>query len=179
MIKRLKNAPDISGGEKKAAVVVLYTTSSNPPEILFVVRKISERDRWSGHVAFPGGRWEPKDKSLLDTAMRELLEETGLRLDKDMELVDILSEVSPKNEPELKVIPFLARTSSKPLIRLSEELSTYFWASIKDLEKMEAIVELPDGSKKSVLGFRSGNWIIWGMTARILEQALPIISRTL
>ncbi|MEN2974794.1 MAG: CoA pyrophosphatase [Candidatus Caldarchaeales archaeon] len=175
MIKKLKNPSKLSGGADKAAVVVLYSTSFSPPEILFVVRKISERDRWSGQVAFPGGRWNPIDRDLLDTAKRELMEETGLRLDIDVELVDILSEVSPRNMPELKVTPFLARTSSKPSIRLSEELSEYFWASLEDLERVETIVELPDGSKRNVLGFRSGRWIIWGMTARILEQALPLI----
>ncbi|MEM1583801.1 MAG: CoA pyrophosphatase [Nitrososphaerota archaeon] len=171
----LKKTYDLSGGVNKAAVVVLYIIERGTPEILFVVRKISENDRWSGQVAFPGGRWEPVDRDLIDTARRELLEETSIDLDSDVEILAILKEVSPSNMPELKVIPFLVRASSKPPINLSEELSTYFWATIGELERVQASIMLPDGSWKSVLGFRKDEWIIWGMTARILEDALPRI----
>lgn len=173
--KELKKMHDLSGGANKAAVIVLYTVGQGSPEILFVVRKISVRDKWSGQVAFPGGRWEPTDRDLIDTARRELLEETGIMLDKDLELLMILRETSPSNMPELKVVPFLAKASFKPSIKLSEELSTYFWASIDDLERVQTFIELPDGSRKNVLGFRKDEWIIWGMTARILEEAIPKI----
>ena len=168
----LKKTHNLSGGVNKAAVVVLYTIGRDAPEILFVVRKVSENDKWSGHVAFPGGKWEPIDRDLIDTARRELLEETGINLDIDVEVVTLLRETSPSNMPELKVIPFLARVSSKPSIKLSEELSAYFWASVKELERVQALIVLPDSSRKSVLAFRKDEWIIWGMTARILEDAL-------
>lgn len=174
-INELKKAYDLSGGVNKAAVVVLYINSQDAPEILFVIRKMSENDRWSGQVAFPGGKWELTDRDLIDTARRELLEETGIDLDNDVEILTILKETSPSNMPGLKVIPFLVRASSKPSIKLSEELSTYFWASIRELEKVQASIKLPDGSWKNVLGFRKDGWIIWGMTARILEDALPKI----
>lgn len=35
---------------------------------------------WSGHVAFPGGKNEPQDKSDLDTVVRECREEIGIDL---------------------------------------------------------------------------------------------------
>jgi len=174
-LDELKKNYDLSGGVNKAAVIVLYAIGQDAPEILFVVRKVSENDKWSGQVAFPGGKWEPIDRDLIDTARRELLEETGIKLDSDVEVVGLLRETSPSNMPELKVIPFLVRASSKPSIRLSEELSTYFWASIRDLERVEALIVLPDSSRRNVLGFRKDEWIIWGMTARILEDALPKI----
>jgi 8-oxo-dGTP diphosphatase len=37
-------------------------------------------DPWSGHWSFPGGRREPRDIDLLDTALRELREECGIIL---------------------------------------------------------------------------------------------------
>lgn len=171
----LRRAYDLSGGVNKAAVVVLFTAVQEAPEILFVVRKISESDRWSGQVAFPGGKWELIDKDLIDTARRELLEETGIDLGENLEVVEILKEASPSNMPQLKVTPFLVKASSKPSIKLSEELSTYFWASVRELERIRASIELPDRSRRDVLGFRKDGCIIWGMTARILEEALPKI----
>lgn len=174
-VDELKKIFDLSGGVNKAAVIVLYVLGRDAPEILFVVRKMSESDRWSGQVAFPGGKWEPIDRDLIDTARRELLEETGIDLDNDVEVLTILKETSPSNMPELKVIPFLVKASSKPSVKLSDELSSYFWASIRELEKIETTIKLPDGSSRNILGFRKNGWIIWGMTARILEDALPRI----
>lgn len=50
------------------------------PELLYIKRTARVGDRWSAHVAFPGGRQEPEDESTLYTAMRETFEEVGLDL---------------------------------------------------------------------------------------------------
>lgn len=50
------------------------------PEILFIKRAKRQSDRWSSHVAFPGGRSEPEDDDGHFTALRETWEETGLDL---------------------------------------------------------------------------------------------------
>ncbi|GAA5870870.1 hypothetical protein JCM8547_001728, partial [Rhodosporidiobolus lusitaniae] len=49
-------------------------------EILFIKRASRGTDRWSGHIAFPGGRQEPDDESAEFTALRETWEEVGLDL---------------------------------------------------------------------------------------------------
>ncbi|KAJ9466879.1 hypothetical protein DIPPA_02005 [Diplonema papillatum] len=51
--------------------------ASGPLEMLFVLRANSERDRWSGQIAFPGGKWDERDATMLDTAVRETQEEIG------------------------------------------------------------------------------------------------------
>ncbi|KAI9246531.1 hypothetical protein BY458DRAFT_560571 [Sporodiniella umbellata] len=48
-------------------------------EVLFMKRASREGDRWSGHVAFPGGKDEPGESDL-ETACREVWEEIGLDL---------------------------------------------------------------------------------------------------
>ncbi|CAG8444928.1 2609_t:CDS:2 [Cetraspora pellucida] len=50
------------------------------PEILYIKRALREGDRWSGQMAFPGGKQDPKDADDLDTAEREAFEEVGLDL---------------------------------------------------------------------------------------------------
>lgn len=51
-------------------------------EILFIKRSVNPRDRWSGHVALPGGRQE-ESEPLKRTASRETLEEVGLDLESE------------------------------------------------------------------------------------------------
>lgn len=50
------------------------------PEVLYIKRASRETDKWSAHVAFPGGRKEDGDENGLYTAMRETWEEIGLDL---------------------------------------------------------------------------------------------------
>lgn len=53
---------------------------SGDPEILFIKRAGRKGDRWSGHIALPGGKRDPEDIDDLDTAIRETREEIGLDL---------------------------------------------------------------------------------------------------
>jgi 8-oxo-dGTP pyrophosphatase MutT (NUDIX family) len=48
------------------------------PKLLFIKRADAVGDPWSGHMAFPGGRYEVGDQSLLETAVRETREETAI-----------------------------------------------------------------------------------------------------
>jgi 8-oxo-dGTP pyrophosphatase MutT (NUDIX family) len=53
------------------------------PEILFIKRAGRAGDRWSGHVALPGGRRDPPDLDDRAAAIRETREEVGLDLTRD------------------------------------------------------------------------------------------------
>src|ERR1700760_3788257 len=50
------------------------------PEVLFIKRASNERDKWTGHIAFPGGRRDPEDEDDYSTAIRETWEEVGIDL---------------------------------------------------------------------------------------------------
>lgn len=49
-------------------------------EMFFIQRASRPGDRWSGYVAYPGGRQEATDESLLHTVHREVKEEVGIDL---------------------------------------------------------------------------------------------------
>lgn len=50
------------------------------PEVLFIKRASREGDRWTGHVALPGGKRDPEDVDDRAAAVREALEEIGFDL---------------------------------------------------------------------------------------------------
>lgn len=54
------------------------------PEALFIKRAARKGDKWTGHVALPGGRRDPEDADDQAAAVREALEEVGLELFKDV-----------------------------------------------------------------------------------------------
>ena len=53
------------------------------PEVLFIKRAARRGDRWTNHIALPGGKRESGDLSDRATSMRETSEEVGLELDRD------------------------------------------------------------------------------------------------
>ena len=63
-----------------AAVAIVHTRGTDE-SVLLIRRSLREDDPWSGHWSFPGGRCEPGDAGPVETALRELAEECGIRLD--------------------------------------------------------------------------------------------------
>jgi len=175
LTKRLRPVGKLSSHESSAAVVLILLPSNNGIEILFVKRKDDPNDPWSGQVALPGGRWNPSDNSILETAIRETFEEVGILLDAKSMVLGALPDVRSFRDPAMLVTPFVALLEERQPVKLSPELSSYFWAPIKDLREAEVEVSLRDGETKAVKAYVYGEHVIWGLTARILESFLKIL----
>lgn len=64
--------------DRKAGVLMPLLRQNDAWHLLFIRRSESERDHHSGQVAFAGGKWEPEDSDLEQTALREAHEEIGI-----------------------------------------------------------------------------------------------------
>ncbi|KAF4553994.1 NUDIX domain-containing protein 3 [Elsinoe fawcettii] len=53
-------------------------TQHASPEVLFIKRAARKGDRWTSHIALPGGKRDPEDADDLAAAIRETREEVGL-----------------------------------------------------------------------------------------------------
>lgn len=104
--------PDLSQIEEPV-VNVLITVDGKVP----VFKRSNDRDSW---YDLPGGKPEPEDDTISHTALRELMEETGMtgRVIHH-EPVDIMPH--PHIEGKFKVFMLCAHVSGEPYNRLEDE----------------------------------------------------------
>ena len=154
-------------------------------ELFFIRRAVSPTDPWSGHIAFPGGRREPEDASLLATAIRETREEVAIDLTNAevvCRLPDVPAVIKTKRG-RMVVTPFVfaireevtpipndaevAGTLWVPLDRLirGEGRGTYTYSWENRSYDMPCVRLEPD------------QHVLWGMTHRMMETILEALAR--
>lgn len=135
-------------------------------QILLVRRAIAPSDPWSGDMAFPGGRLRNGDRSLLETAVRETMEETGIDL-RCHRLLGTMEVSTSTVAPELAILPFVFLCVGTPDISLSRELSDYVWIPLNRLRRSRGRIRVHKGE---VPAYILNDMVIWGLTYRILEN---------
>lgn len=165
---------------KKAAVAILIRLGDgDEPEIFFIQRAIYEGDPWSGQIAFPGGRIEPQDASLIDTAIRETFEETAIDLTASGHLLGALDDLSPQTRhlPPIVVRPFVFLMPEPPATELSSEVAECFWVPLSvllDRSVWRDTTVQARGIEMSRFAFHHQGYVVWGMTERILSGLLKL-----
>jgi 8-oxo-dGTP pyrophosphatase MutT (NUDIX family) len=161
-----------------SAVLVPLFISDGEPHAVFTRRRADLR-RHAGEISFPGGRRDPEDSELLDTALREAEEEIGL----PRAQVRLLGELPPTSTfvTNYVIHPFVGLIPSGLAWRVSER-------------EVDVVLELPlqalRASRTSTRMERRGitfetdayildDQLIWGATARILEHLLERVEELL
>jgi len=158
--------PASEGQDANAAVVLLLKPADQDLKILFVKRAESPADPWSGQMAFPGGKRDAKDQNLMQTVVRETLEETNINLLDRCRFLGVMDPLRSAPRPEMKILPFVILLEREPSIKLNEELEWFVWISLEELVQHKGIGKFSFGE---VPAYIIGNSVIWGLTYRILE----------
>lgn len=111
------------------------------PELLFIKRASRAGDRWTGHVAVPGGKRDPEDEDDKAVAVREAQEEVGLDLtaDESMYIGNLPERVvttSFGSVPLMVLCPFvfLLTSPAAPALTLQPtEVASTHWVSLRAL----------------------------------------------
>ncbi len=130
-----------------------------------------------GQVAFPGGKHDPGDETMLDTALREAREELGLLVERD----DILAELpmTQTRTTGYRVFPYLARMTLPERWQIAErEIAAILDVRLNDLIRPNAhdkmIERFPTWEKAERVSFyQVGTHRLWGLSYRILHPIIP------
>ena len=167
-------------GKLREAAVALIVRPREQLELLLIKRATHERDPWSGHIALPGGRRDGTDPDLIHTAIRETEEEVGIKLRRKESFIGALDELAPRNKrlPPLLIAPFVFGVDASTSTTINTaEVDAAIWVPISALRDDEAaseiLIELEGGSR-SFPSLIFGEYVIWGLTHRILVQFLDL-----
>jgi 8-oxo-dGTP pyrophosphatase MutT (NUDIX family) len=168
-LARPREGWDVSGREPSAVAVPLVERESGIE--IWIIRRPATMRLHAGEFAFPGGKRDDADATLLDTALREMHEELGVARDKTR-LLGSLSAV-PVATSRFAIHPFAIAVdaSISPVLAPAEvaELVRAPLASFFDGTIGYATVDM-----KTYVSpiFRFGDRIMYGASAHILQELL-------
>lgn len=165
-------------GARGQAAVALVLREQPEPAFLLVRRARCARDPWSGQMALPGGRRDPEDADLRETAVRETREETGVDLDRTGVLLGRLPDLKPTSRaiPRLVIAPFVFRLTREVEARAdSSEIAAIHWVPVAILtnpgEQTAVTIDTPAG-RRDFPCYSVAGQPVWGLTYRILQRFL-------
>lgn len=123
----------------------------------------------AGDISFPGGKCEPGDGSLLETALREAMEEIGLEPDD----VDVYRELEPTETKTsgYTIQPFAGEIPADYTFTMNDEVTGIIRAPISELCRNYR-TEYDEARERERIEFSYDDAVIWGVTARILSGFL-------
>ena len=173
----LRGTPSDLGGSWAAVAVIVVP---NPDAILLIRRSERSGDPWSGHLALPGGRQDPIDGDLLETAVRETREEVGIQLE-PAHLVASLEPVVPRTPvlPPISILPFVFLLCSRPQVTPNHEVASTAWVELDHLlhPSTRGRISLNvAGASRLVDAYQVEHGVVWGLTERILTSFLRTLN---
>ena len=143
--------------------------------ILFTKRTERVKDH-KGQISFPGGAYEEQDGTLVNTALRECAEEIGLAA----EAVEVLGELddTPTLTTDYLVSPFVATIPWPYQLKVDpwevEGIIEVPISALLDKDCLRQETDTLDGQPIISYFYHYQGEVIWGATARILNQFLDI-----
>lgn len=180
-IEELHRNP-LSPDAKVACVLNLLHWQGGEWRTLLIQRTTNPRDRHSGQVSFPGGRYEESDGDLASVALREAHEEVGvppLQVEVLGRLTELYIPVS-----NFVVHPFVGVLLGAPdFVPQAGEVEAILTPPLKifsqnENRKMTDLTVSQSIVLNDVPYFEVENRKVWGATAMILSEFMEIISRT-
>jgi len=167
--------PPDQGPPIKAAVLILLFPENGNLSTVFI-KRTRYPGAHSGQISFPGGKFEPIDKQLYKTALRETCEELGISTND----IKILGELTPLyiGVSNFNVFPYVGYIGTELNFRIQkEEVEHTITENLSNLlnnnNKGEFRVQ-KNGFDFTAPCFQIGESKIWGATAMILNEFLSI-----
>jgi 8-oxo-dGTP pyrophosphatase MutT (NUDIX family) len=160
-------------GVRRAAVLLPLLFKANEPYVLFTQRSL-EVPTHKGHISFPGGVQESDDADAATAALRETEEEIGI----PPEQIGLLGRLDDHltNTSDFLITPFVALVPDGAAhITSDQEVARILEAPLEFL--LDPAHREPDARTRH-WQYRWQDVVIWGATARILNEFLSILGLT-
>jgi 8-oxo-dGTP pyrophosphatase MutT (NUDIX family) len=162
--------------EPEAAVAIVRALA--PEESILLIRRAERHnDPWSGHWSFPGGRRDRGDPDLLHTALRELDEECGIRLERQSLETALAPTIAGRAAgPYLTVAPFVFPVPEPmPTVLDPREAVEALWVPVRMLQDparhwLQSVPGMPAGHQFPAMDLKGVP--LWGFTYRLLTEWL-------
>ena len=160
--------PVLSKNNETKLSSVLIIIFDDSPKILMIKKPITMKHH-GGEIAFPGGKISDEDADLLDTAIRETQEETGITIKRE-DVIGQLKPVATLNSG-FTILPFVCIIDKINELTPNSEVEEFL--KIPLVSFLQTLTNDSDPEHNSihemyVLTFE--NNIIWGASARMLKQ---------
>tara|TARA_B110000014_G_scaffold76805_1_gene52554 strand:+ start:279 stop:839 length:561 start_codon:yes stop_codon:yes gene_type:complete len=167
--------PKISNNGKNKPAAVLIIIYGETPEILMTKKPITMTQH-GGEISFPGGKISETDGDLLDTALRETAEETGLVISRNS-IIGQLNYVTTLNSG-FTILPFVCILDSiEQLVPNSEVESFLNIPLLPFLQTLENDLDPKHNSIQEMYTYTFEKNLIWGASARMLKQITDILKK--
>lgn len=162
-------------------MALFYPNVKAETQLLFILRK-TYKGVHSNQVAFPGGKAEVEDGSLMVTALRETHEEVGVHPN-DVEVLKELSEIyiPPSN---FDVQPFIGLYKKpKPFVIQESEVAALLEVSLTQFLSDKSLttknITTSYATDVDVPAFKLNGYIVWGATAMMLSEIKVLLKQVL
>lgn len=170
---QLDPLPRIDENNRIASVLILIY--GGEPKIL-MTKKSHILKLHAGEIAFPGGKHDPEDNDLLETALREAREEINLSI-RNEHVIGQLEPVTTLNS-KFTIYPFVAVVNLLPRLKDNLEVETILNIPLFPLLKtMSNDMDPTHRLIEEMYTFTYHDHLIWGASARILKQIHDIFSK--
>jgi len=167
--------PPCPGRRNHIPASVLVPIGFAPDPHVYVTLRPSHLREHGGEFCFPGGRREPDDTSLEETALREAHEELAL------EQVSLLGELStvPLYTSDYRLFPFVGWIIPDEICASPDEVASVDAIAVQELfnrPAIDAISYTSEGKTHLSPVFMVGEKPLFGATAHVLYELLGVLS---
>ena len=157
-----------------AVMILLY--SKDGEYCVLLNKRSQEVEHHKGEISFPGGARDPEDRDFLDTALRETEEEMGIQRS-DITVLGQLDDIVTRTNFGVRVyvgtIPYPYPFDPSP-IEIAEVLEVPY-SSLVNAANFRHETRLVEGKAVSVRSYAYNEHLVFGATAKILEQFLEVV----
>jgi 8-oxo-dGTP pyrophosphatase MutT (NUDIX family) len=157
-----------------AVMLLLYPKDG---EYCILLNKRSEDVEYhKGEISFPGGAKDPEDRDFLETALRETEEEMGIKRS-DVTVLGQLDDMTTRSGFRIQVYagtidyPYDFKPSE---IEIAEVLEVPL-SVLLDPASVRVETRMEDGREVSAYSYAYNGHLVYGATARILQQFLCLL----